>query len=85
MKTEVLEKLAFDPTEYTVEERMEFAYQGKYLSILINDEHWDVRAEVAYQGYGLDVLINDESWEVRKIVREKLDELKKRNVRQIGI
>ena len=42
-KTEVLEKLAFDPTEYNVGERIEFAQQGKYLSVLINDEYWVIR------------------------------------------
>ena len=70
-KAKVLEKLAFDPNEYIFIERLNFARQGKYLSVLINDEDDVIRAEVAKRGYGLDKLINDESWLVRKTVAEQ--------------
>ena len=70
-KTEVLDKLAFEPNEYYWFERLDFAIQGKYLSVLVNDEDYSVRMAVAHQGYGLDILINDEDWRVRTEVAKQ--------------
>ena len=58
-KTKVLEKLQFNPTQYTTDERIAFAKKGKFLNQLVNDKFWGVRWEVAKHGHGLDILVND--------------------------
>ena len=66
-----LDTLAFDPNEYTIDEKIDFANQGKFLSMLIYEKDWRIRCRVADQGYGLDVLVNDEHWLVRYRVAEQ--------------
>lgn len=68
----------FNSSDYTVEERIGLADEGKFLSYLVRDEDPDVRAAVAYQGYGLNLLMMDDDIEVQKavcfMVKEKLKE-----------
>lgn len=72
-KRDVLEKLAFDPSECTLKERVDFACQGKYLSVLKSDPKSSVRLCVAaFPGYAR-YLINDSNEFVRNAARRTLD------------
>lgn len=72
-KRDVLEKLAFDPKKHHVWARLDFAENGKYLSILKDDSAETVRMAVAKHGVHLDQLIQDPSINVRDIARQQLD------------
>ena len=70
-KSEILKRLASNIEDFTVNERIQFAKDGKILRYLVNDREWLVRYFVAKNGYGLDKLIHDEDWWVRKAVAEQ--------------